>query len=192
MFWYSGLASTASRVRRSGACRRMSSSHPALVSSIATWRSPRAPTSAAASTSGSIRVGAFPRASSPSAEASRRAGSTVSTSVRRAWRWTAATPSAAATVVLPTPPEPATRIISRLASSASRSRVERRDRLTVRPRSRRRVRRRPGRPHVARGSVRTSRAPTRSASRSAAGRSGRRARCGVGRGVRHRPNGAPR
>ena len=41
MFSYSGLASTASRISASGACRVINSSQPALVSSIATHTSPR-------------------------------------------------------------------------------------------------------------------------------------------------------
>ena len=107
MFWYSGLASTASRTLASGAWRRISSSQPALVSSIAAHSSPRGVDAGRRRTpSAGTRVAVLPSAPTPSASASRRAGSTVSTSTLPPWSTAAASPSAAAIVVLPTPPDP--------------------------------------------------------------------------------------
>ena len=112
MFVYSGLARMASRVRASGAWRRTRSSQLCLVSSMATHSSPRGRTPAAVNASGGTWVSTFPTASRPRALARRRAGSTVSTSTRPP-RWAAAiVPRAAATLVLPTPPEPHVMTIS--------------------------------------------------------------------------------
>ena len=107
MFWYSGLARICSRVSASGAWRRMRSSQLCLVSSMAAHSSPLGWAAAPANTSSGMRTSSFPIPLSPSASASRRAGSTVSTRTRPPCSTTAVAASDAAVVVLPTPPGPA-------------------------------------------------------------------------------------
>ena len=86
-----------------------SSSQVCLRSSIIAHISPRGVSPACAKSAGSMRVSSLPRAFSPSELASRRAGSMVNTSAR--WPSMAARrASAAAVVVLPTPPEPTQQI----------------------------------------------------------------------------------
>ena len=92
--------------RRSASCR-----------ASARRGSPCGGTPSAASASRGSASGWLPSARTPSASASRRAGSIVSTSVRRPRR-AASSASAAATVVLPTPPDP-TQIAIRGRSSAA-------------------------------------------------------------------------
>ena len=107
-------------VASSGACRRTSSSHDRLVSSIAAHSSPRGSTPSSAYASSGTRRATLPNASSPSASARRRAGSMVSTSTLPPRRAAAVSADAAATDVLPTPPEPQnTTTSARPASSAS-------------------------------------------------------------------------
>ena len=106
MFWYSGLSRIRRAVAASGAWRRTRPSHACLVSSIAAHSSPRGATPASWNAASGTRVAALPRPSSPSASASRRAGSTVSTSTLPPWCTAAMAAAAAAVVVLPTPPEP--------------------------------------------------------------------------------------
>ena len=83
---------------------------------------PRGVTPAAAKTSSGIRRSVLPmpaaRTGQPRASASRRAGSTVSTSTRPPWWQAAMAAAAAAVVVLPTPPGPQAMTIS-LAGRAS-------------------------------------------------------------------------
>src|SRR3954452_13067219 len=102
------LPSTSSRVRASGASRSISSSNVRLESSIIAHSSP--------STSTEIRRGSLPSSSSPSEFASLRAGSIVTTTTRSP-RSAIPRATAAAVVVLPTPPEPA-QITIRLPSSS--------------------------------------------------------------------------
>jgi hypothetical protein len=77
-----------------------------LASSIIAHSSPRISIPAAAKRSGSTRRASLPSSSRPSDWASRRAGSIVSTATR-APRAASCVAIAAATVVFPTPPEPA-------------------------------------------------------------------------------------
>ncbi len=86
MLRYRGLARISSRVRRSGAWRRMRSSHDSFMSSMAAHSSPRGRTPAARKASSGTRCSWLPRPSSPRASASRRAGSTVSTRTLPPWR----------------------------------------------------------------------------------------------------------
>src|SRR5919108_2619671 len=109
----------ASRVWGSGACARTSSSHDSLVSSIAAHSSPRGSTPAERNSSGGTGVSTLPNCSSPRALASRRAGSTVMTSTFPP-RWAVAmAATAAAVVVLPTPPDPQQITISLAATRCS-------------------------------------------------------------------------
>ena len=101
----------------------MSSSKVRLASSIIAHSSPRSSMPWPAKRAGSTRCGSLPSSSSPSALASRRAGSIVTTATRAP---SAARPmaSAADVVVLPTPPEPAQmtmRLPARRALTAQRS-----------------------------------------------------------------------
>ncbi len=97
--------------RRGHACR-IRESHDSLVSSIAAQSSPRGVTPAEAKVSSGTRRSVLPMPSRPSASASRRAGSTVSTSTFPP-PWAAAmAAAAAAVVVLPTPPGPQATTIS--------------------------------------------------------------------------------
>ena len=100
------LERTSSRVRSSGARSSISSSKVRLASSIIAHSSPRTSMPWPARRAGSTRWGSLPSSSTPSALASRRAGSMVTTATRAP---SAARPmaSAADVVVLPTPPEPA-------------------------------------------------------------------------------------
>ena len=100
------LERTSSRVRSSGASSSISSSKVRLASSIIAHSSPRTSMPWPARRLGSTRWGSLPSSSTPSALASRRAGSMVTTATRAPC---AARPmaSAADVVVLPTPPEPA-------------------------------------------------------------------------------------
>ena len=84
----------------------MTSSNVRLASSIIAHSSPRISTPCSVKRSGSISAGSLPSSASPSELASRRAGSIVTTATRAP---SAAAPiaTAAAMVVLPTPPEPA-------------------------------------------------------------------------------------
>ena len=72
---------------------------------------------APANTSSGMRTSSLPIPFNPSASASRRAGSTVSTSTRPPCSTTAVAASAAAVVVLPTPPGPQAMTMSLAASS---------------------------------------------------------------------------
>ncbi len=119
MFWYRGLARISFRVRASGACRRIRSSHDCLVSSMAAHSWPRALIPAARKASSGTRCSVLPMPSRPRASASRRAGSTVSTSTLLPCRMAAITAAAAAVVVLPTPPGPQATTISLVASRPS-------------------------------------------------------------------------
>src|SRR3954469_3213885 len=112
------LANTSSRVRSSGASRSISASNVRLASSIIAHSSPRTARPSADSRSGAIRTGSFPSVSRPSELASRRAGSIVTTATRRP-RSASPRATAAAVVVLPTPPEPAQITIRRPASIGS-------------------------------------------------------------------------
>src|SRR3954468_8329042 len=105
------FAKTSSRVRSSGAKRSISSSKVRLASSISAHSSPRASTV--------TRCGSLGSSSSPSAFASRRAGSIVTTAT---FSPRSASPSAtaAAVVVLPTPPGPAQMTIRFPSSKGSR------------------------------------------------------------------------
>src|SRR5690349_1672856 len=127
------FSNTSSRVRRSGARRSISSSNVRLASSIIAHSSPSA--------SHSTRCGSLPSASSPSAVASRFAGSMVTTATFLPC-WASPRATAAAVVVLPTPPEPA-QITIRLPSSSGSSDVSTRtsdQALTHRERDRLRAR----------------------------------------------------
>ena len=95
----------------------MRSSQLCLVSSIAAHSSPLGWAAAPVNTSSGMRTSSFPMPLSPSASASRRAGSTVSTSTRPPSSTTAVAASAAAVVVLPTPPGPHAMTMSLAASS---------------------------------------------------------------------------
>src|SRR5579864_1067698 len=119
MFWYSGLWRIRSAVPASGAWRRMRLSHDCLVSSIAAHSSPLGFTPASANASSGTRAATLPNAPTPSASASRLAGSTVSTRTFPPWRTAAIAAAAAAVVVLPTPPEPHAITISCDTSSCS-------------------------------------------------------------------------
>src|SRR3954452_19732002 len=112
------LASTSSRVRSSGARCSMSWSNVRLASSIIAHSSPRISTPWAAKRLGSISLGSLPSVSRPSALASRRAGAIVTTATRRP-RSAMPIATAAAVVVLPTPPGPAQITIRRPASRGS-------------------------------------------------------------------------
>ena len=112
------LDSTSSRVRGSGARCSISSSNVRLASSISAHSSPRISTPWSANRSGSISRGSLPSSSRPSELASRLAGSMVTTAT---FAPSAAAPiaSAAAVVVLPTPPEPAHTTMRRPARSSA-------------------------------------------------------------------------
>src|SRR5918996_3118950 len=97
-----------SRVARSGARRSISASNVRLESSISAHSSP--------SKSPSTRRGSLPSSSRPSESASRLAGSIVTTATFRP-RSAIPIASAAAVVVLPTPPEPAQTTIRRPSST---------------------------------------------------------------------------
>src|SRR4051812_30834101 len=112
------LANTSSRVRASGARRSISSSNVRLASSIIAHSSPRISTPWAAKRAGSISFGSLSRVSRPSEFASRRAGSIVTTATFSP-RSAMPIATAAAVVVLPTPPGPAQMTIRRPASSGS-------------------------------------------------------------------------
>ena len=119
MFWYSGLPSTASRTSASGAWRRMRSSQPALVSSIAAHSSPRG-----VDAGGVERRRRHLRGDVAEGADAERVGEAPGR-VDGEHEHPAALldgggqPRAAAIVVLPTPPDPSTSTISLLASSAS-------------------------------------------------------------------------
>src|SRR5437764_276584 len=114
---YTRLALISSARSGVGATRSISSSKVRLGSSIIAHNSPVTSRPPPASRSGSIRRGSFSSSASPSAFASRRAGSIVTTAT---FAPRAAIPSATAAevVVLPTPPEPA-HTQTRLPSSIS-------------------------------------------------------------------------
>src|SRR3954452_1940584 len=112
------LASTSSRVRSSGARWSISWWNVRLASSIIAQSSPRISTPWAEKRRGSISFGSLPSTSRPSALASRRAGSIVTTATRSP-RSAMPMATAAAVVVLPTPPGPAQMTIRRPASSGS-------------------------------------------------------------------------
>ncbi|MCK4177667.1 hypothetical protein Acit_09420 [Aciditerrimonas ferrireducens] len=90
------------------------------MSSMAAHSSPFGWTPAAAKASGGTRTASLPMPLTPSASASRRAGSTVSTSTRPPERTAAVAAAAAAVVVLPTPPGPQATTISFEASRPPR------------------------------------------------------------------------
>ena len=112
-----GWPGLAWRVSASGACRAIRSSQLCLVSSMAAHSSPRGLTPAALNTSSATRTSALPMPLSPSASASRLAGSTVSTSTRPPCSAAAMAATEAAVVVLPTPPGPQAMAISLALSS---------------------------------------------------------------------------
>jgi len=87
------------------------------MSSIAQCSSPLGVAPAAASVASSIRVTSLPIPFSPSASASRRAGSIVSTSTRPGEVVAASIATDAAMVVLPTPPGPQHKMISLVSVS---------------------------------------------------------------------------
>ena len=115
--------------RRSGARRSMSSSNVRLASSISAHSSPRISTPCSVKRAGSMRCGSLPSSASPSELASRRAGSIVTTATF-APSAAAPMPSAAAVVVLPTPPEPAhtTTRLPAISSATELSAIPRRSR----------------------------------------------------------------
>src|SRR3546814_13390891 len=90
-----------------------------FVAIIAGHGSPLGSTPAAAKASGGTCDSTLPNASRPSALASRRAGSTVTTRTLPPWCTAAIAAAAAAVVVLPTPPDPQWMTISLAASSCS-------------------------------------------------------------------------
>src|SRR3954469_15580664 len=96
----------------------MSWSNVRLASSIIAHSSPRSSIPCAAKRAGSTRRGSLPSSASPSESASRRAGSIVTTATFRP-RSARPIATAAAVVVLPTPPGPAQITIRRPASSGS-------------------------------------------------------------------------
>ena len=98
--------------RRRARAGRTRSSQLCLVSSMAAHSSPRGVTPACLNTSSEMRTSWLPIPFSPSASASRRAGSTVSTRTRPPCSAAAMAPTAAAVVVLPTPPGPQAMTIS--------------------------------------------------------------------------------
>src|SRR5687767_5322136 len=102
--------STSSRVASSGARRSISASNVRLESSISAHSSP--------SKSPSTRRGSFPSSSSPSESARRFAGSIVTTATLRP-RSAIPIASAAAVVVLPTPPGPAQTTMRRPSRTSS-------------------------------------------------------------------------
>lgn len=103
----------ASRVAASGAWLRTRSSQLSLVSNMAAHSSPvgRMPTEVNASSG--TRTSTLPKRSRPMALANRRAGSTVTTNTFNPNVDAAIVATAAAVVVLPTPPEPAVTSTSR-------------------------------------------------------------------------------
>src|SRR5580698_4619761 len=96
-FWYSRLAWIDVACSAVRAYRRTRSSNVPFVSSMTAYSSP--------GQSPSTGAGVFGNESTPSASASRRAGSTVTTHARRPVR-AACSANVAATVVFPTPPGP--------------------------------------------------------------------------------------
>src|SRR5918996_5468675 len=112
------LESTSSRVAGSGASRSISASNVRLASSISAHSSPRISTPWPAKRSGSTSRGSLPSSSRPSESASRFAGSIVTTATFRP-RSAMPIASAAAVVVLPTPPEPAQMTIRRPSISGA-------------------------------------------------------------------------
>src|SRR5918992_4899555 len=110
--------STSSRVAASGASRSISASNVRLESSIKAHSSPSIRTPWSLKRSGSTSRGSLPSSSSPSESASRFAGSIVTTATFRP-RSAIPIASAAAVVVLPTPPDPAQTTIRLPSSSGS-------------------------------------------------------------------------